>query len=211
MAPTTKLIVAACMLATASAGTLRGLSEGAEVTPEPQPKVDQLKSFFKNLFAGAQSEGECLQTATLKWGLTKEKMCVNICKGGEVKFDWSHNEKSDLGPGTATHNVFAVTKKGYETCKQRKYDFAQADYLGGWDDPTNIGGWKSFAKKPNPGTADSNGNFYIHKNIQPPTDGSNSLYFGCNMGNGKGFGCTGGIKAIVNVETPCEGGNVGLM
>merc|ERR1711924_280750 len=100
--------------------------------------------------------GTCQQKATIKWGITSEKMCVNICKGGEVDFDWGHNTLND---GATTHNVFAVSKKGFDTCKEDEYDLAEATYLGGWDDPTR--------ENPNPGTADSNGNHHIQKNIQP--------------------------------------------
>merc|ERR1712139_200289 len=50
------------------------------------------------------SEGKriCQQKATIKWGITSEKMCVNICKGGEVEFDWGHNTLND---GATTQRV----------------------------------------------------------------------------------------------------------
>jgi len=180
-------------------------SEGADYSSEGAASSEGGGSTFLSKLWG---KARCVKKHTFKWGLTKEKMCVNICKGGEVKFDWSNNkfttpEEQAVGR-TDTHNVFAIHKHGYETCKQDDYTFLQAKYLGGWEDPSNEGQWKNFADKPNPGTSDSNDKYHIEKNIQPPADGSSSLYFGCNMGNGQGFGCTGGIKAIVNVEKACE-------
>ena len=98
----------------------------------------------------------------------KKPNCYNVCKGGEVKFDWQRNEKAceddkDACPPArlgalvltktqrfAAHNVFAVTKEGYDTCKQNDFEFNKATYIGGWDDPNRT--------KPNKGTKDDNGN-----------------------------------------------------
>jgi hypothetical protein len=118
----------------------------------------------------------------------KNPNCYNVCKGGEVKFDWQRNEKACEDDPTencppealnklmqitklqrfAAHNVFEVSKKGYETCKMDDFEFNKGKYIGGWDDPDRK---KTFGMAPNKGTKDNNGKFLILKNMQPPKKG----------------------------------------